>query len=311
MSVGFGLNLPRPAHGNLREKFARIDFAGAGTLVVATFLLLLGLDRGGNISWRDNITIASLAISASFYLVFVAVELRWAREPFAPKRIVANKALLASYLANLLSNGAAISLIFNVSLYLQAVQGVSASEVGLTLLPTIFGGVIGSLSTGLIMQATGKYYVLTLAAFTVMLAGDVVVALVTGPLKYSLVALSIGQSDSPTEIEKILTLPFRPDLQQHRNWCAQSPSSSSPRKLTSMIGSGLTTTLVALIANAGPEDQAVATAVSYLFRSLGSVVGLSVSTTITQNVLRQSLRKRLTGGDIDEVRTPLFTSLCV
>ncbi|RDX40654.1 MFS general substrate transporter [Lentinus brumalis] len=266
VSVGFGLNLPRPAHGNLREKFARIDFAGAGTLVVATFLLLLGLDRGGNISWRDNVTIASLAISASFYLVFVAVELRWAREPFAPKRIVANKALLASYLANLLSNGAAISLIFNVSLYLQAVQGVSASEVGLTLLPTIFGGVVGSLSTGLIMQATGKYYVLTLAAFTVMLAGDVVVALVTGPLKYSLVALSIGLISNNIG-----------------------------------IGSGLTTTLVALIANAGPEDQAIATAVSYLFRSLGSVVGLSVSTTITQNVLRQSLRKRLTGGNIDEI----------
>ena len=194
VSVGFGLNLPRPAHGNLREKLARIDFAGAATLVAATFLLLLGLDRGGNVSWRDHVTIASLVSSAVLFASFVAVELRWAREPFAPKRIVANKSLLASYLANLFSNGAAISLIYHVSLYLQAVQRVSASGVGLTLLPTIFGGVIGSLGTGLIMQATGRYYFLTIGAFVLMLAGDVAVALVTGPfVKYSLLALSIGR----------------------------------------------------------------------------------------------------------------------
>ena len=76
---------------------------------------------------------------------------------------------------------------------------------------------------------------------------------------------------------------------------------------TPCAGSGLTTTLVALIANAGPEDQAIATAVSYLFRSLGSVVGLSVGTTITQDVLRQSLRRRLTGedSDVDAVCKPL------
>ena len=67
------------------------------------------------------------------------------------------------------------------------------------------------------------------------------------------------------------------------------------------LGAGITSTLVALIANAGPDDQAIATAVSYLFRSLGSVVGLSVGTTLTQDVLRQSLRKRLSGENVDEV----------
>ena len=34
------------------------------------------------------------------------------------------------------------------------------------------------------------------------------------------------------------------------------------------------------------------------------MVGLSVGTTLTQDVLRQSLRRRLTGGDVDEVRDP-------
>ncbi|KAH9478052.1 Multidrug resistance protein fnx1 [Psilocybe cubensis] len=64
-------------------------------------------------------------------------------------------------------------------------------------------------------------------------------------------------------------------------------------------GSGITTSLVSLIANAGQEDQAIATAVSYLFRSLGSVVGLSVGSTIAQGSLRSALRSRLSGADID------------
>ena len=196
VSVGFGLNLPRPAHGNLREKLARIDFAGAATLVAATFLLLLGLDRGGNVSWRDHVTIASLVSSAVLFASFVAVELRWAREPFAPKRIVANKSLLASYLANLFSNGAAISLIYHVSLYLQAVQGFSARQVGLAMLPMVVGGVAGSLTAGVVMQATGRYYVLTVVMFMLMLAGTVTVSLVTGVVAYTLVALVLGESFS-------------------------------------------------------------------------------------------------------------------
>jgi hypothetical protein len=42
-------------------------------------------------------------------------------------------------------------------------------------------------------------------------------------------------------------------------------------------------------------------AVSYLFRSLGSVVGLSVGATLVQGTLRSSLQRKLSGQDVDEV----------
>nr|ANC28057.1 major facilitator superfamily [Polyporus umbellatus] len=277
LSVGLGLNLPRPSAGNFREKLARVDFAGAGMLVVSMFLLLFGLDRGGNVSWTDHMTIVSLLLSAIFLVMFVAVELRWAREPFAPKRIVVHPTLLASYLCNLFSNGATITVFFHVSLYLQAVRGFSASDVGLTLLPTIFGGVSGSLAAGLFMQKTGKYYVFTLAMFVLMLVGNIMISLVTGVTAFSLAGLILG----------IIVNNFG-------------------------IGAGINSTLVALIANAGPDDQAIATAVSYLFRSLGSVVGLSVGTALAQDILRQSLRKRLTGQpgvDVDEITRRVRESL--
>ena len=67
-------------------------------------------------------------------------------------------------------------------------------------------------------------------------------------------------------------------------------------------GIGVTTTLISLIANASPQDQAIATACSYLFRSLGSIVGLSLSSTVVQQSLRIQLRDRLRSGkDADQI----------
>ncbi|KAH9934029.1 MFS general substrate transporter [Epithele typhae] len=266
--VSIFLRLPSPPSSDLdfRAKLARIDFAGSGALIVSIFTLLVGLDRGGNVAWSDRLTIGALACAGVFFALFALVELRWAREPFAPKRIVANQTLLASYLCNMFGSAAAVSTFFLASLYLQAVQHASASTVGLMLIPAIFGGVAGSLGAGLVMQATGKYYVLTIVMFAVMLSGSLAVALVTGVVPYSVTGLIYGTT--ATQLG---------------------------------YGSGLTSTLIALVANAGPEDQAIATASSYLFRSLGTVVGVSVGTTLTQDVLRSSLRKRLTGEDVDEI----------
>jgi hypothetical protein len=50
------------------------------------------------------------------------------------------------------------------------------------------------------------------------------------------------------------------------------------------------------VSNAAPEDQAVTTACSYLFRSLGSVVGVALSSTIIQQSLRSNLKDALGSG---------------
>lgn len=64
--------------------------------------------------------------------------------------------------------------------------------------------------------------------------------------------------------------------------------------------------LVALLANAGTKNKATATAVSYLFRSLGALAGVSLGMTVMQSVLRHSLREHLREeGDADEVSPSL------
>lgn len=272
--MSFALHLPNVATTDFSTKIKRVDFAGAFTLVATIFFFLFGLERGGNVAWNDTQTIGALVIAAITFVLFSFIEMEWAREPLAPKRIIVNRSLIASYMCNFFCIAAMMPILFYVSLYLQAVQGASPSRAGLFFIPSVAAGVAGSLLGGLYIQSQGKFYTLTVLAYGLQVAGTIVVVLSSGLvfrglgiLVPGLVAASLGN------------------------------------------GTGITTSLISLIANAGAKDQAIATAVSYLFRSLGSVVGLSVGSTLVQSTLRGVLKGRLEGKgvDVDEVRK---ASLC-
>ncbi|EJD00248.1 uncharacterized protein FOMMEDRAFT_112623 [Fomitiporia mediterranea MF3/22] len=259
--VSFAMHLPTKVHqSDLLSKLRRIDFFGAFTLVCGVFGLLLGLDHGGNVSWHSAMTITSLSLSVIFFILFGLTELQLAAEPFAPKRVLAHPSLLAAFLCNLFCFGANMCAIFHTALFLQAGGGASAAQAGLGIVPSVFGSVVGSLSSGLIMQQTGKYYWLTVGVYVAQFAGTIV--LTTGTwLKDAAVKVVVAGLA----------------IQALGN------------------GSGVTTTLIAIISNAEQEDQAIATAISYLFRSMGSVLGISVGSTLVQNTLRKYLRERLIG----------------
>ena len=137
-------------------------------------------------------------------------------------------------------------------------DGLTATQAGVRLLPAIAAGVSGSLFGGFVMKRTGKYYWLTVTAYTSLTLGMIPILLCTGLVVNNTYGIAVG-----------LTI------------CGFSN------------GIGVTISLIGLIANAAPKDQAVATACSYLFRSLGSVVGLSLSATVVQQSLRMELSEQL------------------
>jgi len=169
---------------------------GATTLIVTIFLLLLGLDRGGNIGWDDAIARFSLSGFAVFATAFAFVELKWAKEPFAPQRIIVNRALIASYLVNLFCIASSFALLFHIPLFLQAVLGHTASQASLWLIFAVIGSVFGSLGGGLVMQATGKYYWLTFTAYLVFVIGTLSVSLSAGLVVVSTLGIGLGKAVS-------------------------------------------------------------------------------------------------------------------
>ncbi|EPS42105.1 hypothetical protein H072_3827 [Dactylellina haptotyla CBS 200.50] len=253
-------NHPDANESSTWRKFKRVDFMGAVTLVLAVLSFLVALDRGGNVSWNDKVVFITAPLSIVLFITFLIIEELVAVDPFAPLSIIFEKGLLACFLCNLFSFAGFYAAMFYVPLYFQAAAGLTASQSGFKMVPAIAGSVSGSLGGGLIMQKTGKYYHLTILAYTFMVIGAVPVILCTGLLGKSFLGIEIGLA--------IMGLGN---------------------------GIGVTSTLVALIARAGGRDQAVATAVSYLFRSLGSVVGVSLSSTLLQGDLRSTLRTELKG----------------
>ena len=262
ISVAVALKLPKRESSGWRDKLKRIDFLGALTLITAVFTLLLGLDRGSNVSWKTPITIASLCVSFPLFILFGVVEQRFAAEPFAPGRIIWDRSLVACYLCNFFSFGGWLSVIFYLPLFFQAVDGFNATQAGVRLLPGISSGVCGSLFAGLLMQRTGRYYWLTVVAYTALFIGVIPILLCTDFVVNSTYGISAG----------LVIAAFG-------------------------NGIGVTSSLIGLISNAAPKDQAVATACSYLFRTLGSVLGLSLSATVVQQSLRNQLQERLNSGD--------------
>ena len=160
-----------------------------------------------------------------------------------------------------------MTVLFYIPLFYQAVDGFSATQAGVRLLPNVLGSVSGSLSGGLLIQRTGKYYWLTVLAYSTATLGSLLIILCTGLVVNNTSGISVGLALG--------------------GYC---------------LGIGTTTTLIGLIANAAPKDQAVATACSYLFRSLGSVVILALSASIVQQSLRSQLQEQLSSGkDAEEI----------
>ncbi|KAK2467206.1 hypothetical protein APHAL10511_000755 [Amanita phalloides] len=266
VSVLFTLRLPTPKSSTLSENIKRIDIGGATTLVLAIFFLLVGLDRGSNISWSDLLTVSSLVASAVLATLFVYIEVSIASEPFAPARIVSNRSLLPCYITGFFGAPASATLVFYVPLFYQAVEGKTASETSIWLITNVIASLAGSLLGGYIMQRTGKYYAITVVSYFLVLVGTGIVFLCSGAFVVSTVGVAIGMA-----------------LTEFGN------------------GSGLNTILTALIANAGHADQAIVTAVSFLFRSFGSVIGIAVGSTLVQNTLRYLLYERLSGDGAEEI----------
>ena len=242
--------------GSMLEKLRRIDVFGALSLVSAVALVLVGLSLGGNeLPWSSPVVLGSLLVGCALLCVFVFVEKHVAREPLMPMSVLFNRTPGFVSLACWFISISQFGIVFNVPLYFVAVEGTRSSVAGLHLIPNAVVASACSLGSGLVMGRTGKYR-------TMMLTGGFLG--VFGPL-----CMCFWDRSITTELLYWLSMP----------WGGAA------------FGSILTITLVALIASVDPRDMAAATGVTYLFRAVGSVLGISLSNTLLQNMLKYHLRR--------------------
>jgi EmrB/QacA subfamily drug resistance transporter len=141
-----------------RELTSRsIDYAGAVALVVATTPLIVALLHAGEkYGWTAPITIGLFAVAAVGTVVFVLIELR-AEEPILPMALFSHRVVATTMLGAFVSGIGLYGVTSFVTLFLQVVNGVSATASGLLTLPNMIGVTTASIVSGRLIAKTGNY----------------------------------------------------------------------------------------------------------------------------------------------------------
>jgi EmrB/QacA subfamily drug resistance transporter len=153
-----------------RRRDIKIDYAGVVTLTLGLFPILVGLTLAETSQWSDPAVWGTIVAGVVFLGIFVFVESR-AAEPIIPLHLFRNRTFSASMVAIFLATfGFGAAIIF-LPLYFQIVQGSSATISGYQLLPFLFGLIIASIGSGILVSRTGRYKAIVVGGLIILAIG--------------------------------------------------------------------------------------------------------------------------------------------
>ncbi|MEU6664944.1 MFS transporter [Streptomyces sp. NPDC046727] len=149
--VAVVLKLPKP------RARARLDVLGALLLAAASTCLVLLTSWGGTEYAWDSRQILGLGAGALAAGVLFLVAERFAAEPLIPLRLFRDSVFTTSGLVGLVIGVALFGAASYLPTFLQMVDGASATESGLLMLPMMAGIVGASIIGGQLISRTGRY----------------------------------------------------------------------------------------------------------------------------------------------------------
>ncbi|KIO26806.1 hypothetical protein M407DRAFT_234054 [Tulasnella calospora MUT 4182] len=244
----------------------RIDYWGCLTLLcaVASYIIFLSLKYNEDLPFSHPGVIASIISIAVSFIVFIWVELFVAAEPvLAPNLLVQRTPVLVG-VSNMIVSICNFSVQFYVPMWFETVQRTSVTVAGLHIMPNSISMSIGSLFAGYMMHRTGRYKSLTTTFGILPMLAAVLLARL-----------------------------------QKNSWAITQWLSIIPLGFGNAVV--LQSTLIALLASIPRSMLAVGTGFTQLFRGIGQVSGVAVSSAVFQHLLERELQKRLTGPGSEEL----------
>ena len=136
----------------------KIDWVGAGLIVLAIVPLLLGISWGGNqFEWSSPQVVTALVIGGAMVVVFVIYESR-IPNPILPLAVFRNRIVGIGLFVSFMTGVAMFGAIFFVPLFFQGVLGASPTASGSFLTPMMLGIVFGAAISGQVLSRTGGHY---------------------------------------------------------------------------------------------------------------------------------------------------------
>lgn len=163
-------------HAKIVKKF---DFFGTITMAVSVSSLVLFTSWGGTeYDWNSPIIIGLIAAFVVFTALFILVENK-VEDPLIPLRLFKDPNFSIASVAGLIVGIGMFGALAYLPTYLQMVNGLSATNSGLLLLPMIVGLIITSLVSGQVVSRTGNYKIFPLAGFIVVMIALVLFSTMT------------------------------------------------------------------------------------------------------------------------------------
>ncbi|MEO8828029.1 MFS transporter [Lapillicoccus sp.] len=157
---------------NTRVASPTIDYAGILLLAtMATSVVLVTSLGGSTWAWASFEVIGLIVLAVACVIALGFVEAR-VKEPVLPLRLFRNRVFSATSMVGFVVGFAMFGSITYLPLYLQQVQGSTATDSGLQMLPMMAGLLLTSIGSGQIISRTGRYRVFPITGcgvFTVAL----------------------------------------------------------------------------------------------------------------------------------------------
>ncbi|KAL1987096.1 hypothetical protein VTN96DRAFT_4970 [Rasamsonia emersonii] len=260
-----GLRTPKSERMTAWQLIKRVDLTGSFILTVGVTGLIMGINLGGNVfSWSHPLIISSLVIACVLAVVFPWYE-RNVEMPVMPVQLLSKTPHANIIFGNFFGAMSVNTILFNVPLFFQAVKLESPTQSGIRLVAATIAVTTSSVSTGFLITWSKRLMP------TIIIGG---VLFVLGGCSTTAMALF----DIPDAVSMVLLS-------------------------LSSLGQGFAfpTMTVAILAINKQADQAVATTTLGLWRNLGAVMGVAISSWILQDTLLFRLEQMVTEPHKEEI----------
>ncbi|KUM86465.1 MULTISPECIES: MDR family MFS transporter [Streptomyces] len=150
---------------------ARIDYLGAALLTVGITSIVLVTTWGGTeYAWSSARIMELIGIGVAALVGFVFWQTK-AAEPVVPLHIFRNRNFTLMSIIGFITGFVMFGATLFLPLYQQSVQGASATNSGLLLLPMLGAMLVTSMVAGRITTNSGRYYVFPVLGSALMIVG--------------------------------------------------------------------------------------------------------------------------------------------
>ncbi|KAH0529176.1 hypothetical protein TsFJ059_003952 [Trichoderma semiorbis] len=139
-------------------RILEIDILGTAIFIPAIVCLLLALQWGGSeYAWSNSKIIGLFVGFGLMIAIFIGIQFWKGDKGTLPPRMFKDRNVLPAMLFSLFFGAGFFPLVYYLSLYFQAIQGVSAVTAGIKILPLLLSTVLISVLSGGLISVIGYY----------------------------------------------------------------------------------------------------------------------------------------------------------